>query len=639
VLRSLSIAAPRKSLLLLFLLAAPLWARDNAPSWTQVRSEHFTVVTNAGEKQGRRVADQFERMRWAFQTLFPKMQLDPAAPITVLAVKNARDFQAIEPADYLGKGKLQLAGYFLRTQEKNYILLRLDTQDEQHPYATVYHEYTHLELGDASEWMPLWLNEGLAEFFQNTELEEKTVRLGEPSRDDLLYLQQNRLIPLETLFRIDATSPYYHEEQKGSIFYAESWALTHMLETADAQNRTTRVVTYARLIADHEDPVSAAQQAFGDLKRLQQDLEGYTHRGAYAYFRLNTQPINEAAFQTTPLTAPQADALRADVLVRVNRTDEARAMIDAVLKADPGNVQAHETLGYVAFRDGKHGEAKKWYAQAVALDSQNYLAQYYFGALSLMDDDTSAPVEASLQKAMQLNPRFAPACDMLAGLYARRRQNLDKAYRLIVQAIQLEPANVQYRIHESSILMEQDRYDDAVRVLEAAQPAAKSPEAAEAIRLHLQQVRQFKAQVEEQKRRIAEFQSQPDRPTEITTEVTSTTGVQGQTLHTLTIPSKPPAVQHVAEKPHGPMLVARGVIHAVTCSYPSGIDLQLQTPTKKLTLYHTNWYQIDFSAGNFEPKGELHPCDELDGMKAKVTWFATSDKTADGQIVSIMMFK
>jgi hypothetical protein len=87
------------------------------------------------------------------------------------------------------------------------------------------------------------------------------------------------------------------------------------------------------------------------------------------------------------------------------------------------------------------------------------------------------------------------------------------------------------------------------------------------------------------------------------------------------------------------MLVARGVIHAVSCSYPAGIDLQLQSGTKKLALYNTNWYQIDFTAGNFEPKGELHPCDELEGMKVKVTYFATADKSADGQIVSIMMFK
>ncbi|HLJ76218.1 MAG TPA: tetratricopeptide repeat protein [Acidobacteriaceae bacterium] len=626
----------RTSLLLLLLLATPVWARDSAPAWIQVRSEHFTVVTDAGEKQGRRAADQFERMRWAFQALFPKMQVDPAAPITVLAVRNGKDLEALEPADYIGKGKLNLAGYFLHTQENNYILLRLDVQNEEHPYATVYHEYTHLELGDAIEWMPLWLNEGLAEFFQNTELEEKTIRLGEASREDLLYLQQNRLIPLETLFRVDPTSPYYHEEQKGSIFYAESWALTHMLETSDVQNHTTRVANYVRLVSQHEDPVTAAQQAFGDLKKLQQELDEYTRRGSYQYFRLNTQPLSEAAFQVTSLPQPQADALRADFLARIGRSQDAHALIDSVLKADPNNVQARETLGYVAFRDGKLDEAKKWYAEAVALDSHSYLAQYYFGALSLMNGDSSGPVEASLLKSIQLNPRFAPACDALASVYARRGDNLDKAYMLMLQAVQLEPANVQYRINEANVLMQQQRYDDAVRVLEAAQPAAKTPEAAGALRLHLQRIRQYRQQVEEAKQRNAEYASQPDVANRPTTIVA--TGINGQPLR-VTIPGKPPAVIHPTEKPHGPMLTARGVIQAVTCSAPTVIEFQLQSATKKVALYNNNYYDVDVTAGNFMPKGELHPCDELEGMKAKVTYFATADKTVDGQIVSIMMFK
>jgi len=33
-------------------------------------------------------------------------------------------------------------------------------------------------------------------------------------------LRQNKLLPLATLFTVDHTSPYYHEENKGSIFYA-----------------------------------------------------------------------------------------------------------------------------------------------------------------------------------------------------------------------------------------------------------------------------------------------------------------------------------------------------------------------------------------------------------------------------------
>jgi hypothetical protein len=162
----------------------------------EVSSPHFTVVTDAGEKQARHILENFERMRWMFQTLFPKSNVDPAAPIVVVATRNRKGFQALEPKEYLAKGQLDLAGYFLTTNEKNYVLLRLDA-DSEHPYATVYHEYTHRS---ADDWMPLWLNEGIAEFFQNTDFHDKQVLLGQPSPDDILYLRQNSLIPLATLF-------------------------------------------------------------------------------------------------------------------------------------------------------------------------------------------------------------------------------------------------------------------------------------------------------------------------------------------------------------------------------------------------------------------------------------------------------
>src|SRR2546430_5143523 len=58
----------------------------------------------------------------------------------------------------------------------------------EHPYASVYHEYTHLITGRAHEWLPLWLNEGWAEFYDNTEIKANEVLLGEPRTENVLLL-------------------------------------------------------------------------------------------------------------------------------------------------------------------------------------------------------------------------------------------------------------------------------------------------------------------------------------------------------------------------------------------------------------------------------------------------------------------
>lgn len=619
----------RQIALLLWLVLAAGSAGASSPTWVEVRSAHFTVVTDAGASEGRRTLDQFERMRLVFQTLFPKANVDPVAPIVVLAVKNRKEFQPLEPAVYLAKGNFTPAGYFLRASDKNYVLLRLDAEDEQHPYATIYHEYTHLQIGDAIEWMPLWLNEGLAEFFQNTDFDGNEARLGQASQDDLLYLQQNRPIPLETLFRVDANSPYYHEEQKGSVFYAESWALAHYLETTDIHNHTNHVGQYMELVSQHKDPVAAAQTAFGNLKQLQKTLEDYITQRQYTYFRMKLPPLNEGAFTATPLSEPEADAIRADCMAYIGRPADARALLAQVMAADPKNAQAYETMGYLAFREGNRAEARKWYAQAVTLDSQSYIAQYYFGALSVMDGETGPQVEASLRAAIRLNARFAPAYDALAAMYGRRRENLDEAHMLSLQAVQMEPGNVQYRIDSANILMEQQRYDDAVRVLEAAEAVAKSPQEVEVVQARLGLAQLYQGQMREAEKQKAAAQ---------TTAQSVVQPAQGSVASAVTS-SQAPEFEHPTEKPHGPTLVAKGVIHGVRCSYPAVIELQVAGAQGTVKLYNNNYYEIEYAAVNYQPPGEIDPCSDLEGAKAKVRYFATADKTVGGQIVGIEISK
>ena len=80
-------------------------------------------------------------------------------------------FQALEPSAYLAKGQIDLTGLFIGAPGKHFVLLRLDAEGE-HPFATVHHEYTHYLMRKA-DWLPLWLNEGMAEFYQNTDIRDK----------------------------------------------------------------------------------------------------------------------------------------------------------------------------------------------------------------------------------------------------------------------------------------------------------------------------------------------------------------------------------------------------------------------------------------------------------------------------------
>ena len=620
--------------LLLVVLTTPSPARDKAENWIEVRSPHFVVTTTTNEKQARKIADQFERMRSLFHVLFPKLKIDPSSPVIVLAVRGEKDFRALEPQEYLAKGSLRLGGLFLRAADKNYVLMDLDAEGE-HPYSVVYHEYTHLLLSKA-EWMPLWLNEGLAEFYENTDIDETDARLGQPSGEDIRLLRETRLLPLSVLFAVDFNSPYYHEDNKGSIFYAESWALTHYLRVKDFQQKTTRLQQYGDLLASGTDPLTAATTAFGDLKKLEIELNLYVQQRAFIGFKVKVPTeVDQASFKVDPLTAPQADALRADFLAYDRRTQDAQALLDHVLHDDPNNVQAHETKGFLAFQAGHLDEAKKWYQQAVELDSQSYLAHYYFAAMSMqgsLNDSDEKPVENSLRMAIKLNPSFAPPFDRLAVLLGRRHRDLDEAHMMGLTAVSLDPTNMAYRVNVASVLMAMGQGKNAVEVLRNAVKLAKTPQENEFINSALLNAQTFASAREEAAEELPDTKEADSDSESENSEKDQNSG---------SAKSADPNIPRLAHRdivPTGPHHFVTGVLKDVHCD-SSNMDLTVKIGAKTMSLHSDNYYRLQFTALGFQPSADLKPCTELEGRPAKVEYVESADKSQTARLLSVELHK
>jgi hypothetical protein len=133
--------------------------------WTEVKSPHFRVITDGGERDARNVAAEFEQMRYVFQTRFPGFRLDSAAPLTIVAARDLETARDLEPQVW--KHNDNLAGEFHHGWEKQFAVVRMDTWGAG-AHQVVYHEYTHSILHLNTHWLPLWLDEGLAEFYAYT---------------------------------------------------------------------------------------------------------------------------------------------------------------------------------------------------------------------------------------------------------------------------------------------------------------------------------------------------------------------------------------------------------------------------------------------------------------------------------------
>ena len=69
------------------------------------------------------------------------------------------------------------------------------------------------------------------------------------------------------------------------------------------------------------------------------------------------------------------------------------------------------------------------------------------------------------------------------------------------------------------------------------------------------------------------------------------------------------------------------------------IDFQLAGVKKTISLYSNNYYKLDFSALGYTPEGKLNPCSGIEGMKARVQYAESPDKTVDGQAVAVELRK
>jgi hypothetical protein len=147
--------------LVLAVSAAPAYAQ---PRWTLVRSETLTVI---GDHAGtvRDVATELEQFREVVGQLVGTRR-PPAVPTVVYVFNTRRVMEPYLPR-YNGR-PLEAAGLYASDIDVGRILMTSEYREQSTEIA--YHEYTHLLVGSSVRGMPVWLGEGLAEYFSTFRL-------------------------------------------------------------------------------------------------------------------------------------------------------------------------------------------------------------------------------------------------------------------------------------------------------------------------------------------------------------------------------------------------------------------------------------------------------------------------------------
>jgi tetratricopeptide (TPR) repeat protein len=437
-------------------LAVPAAPAPGSDAWVEVRSPAFTVVSDGSEKDAREVAWQFEQVRALLNKAWPWARLDLSRPVTILAVRNEGGLRALVPDFWEEKGSAHPAGLFLKAPDRNWVALRMDVAEvRQHdsvrnnPYLVIFHEYVHLALHANFRGVPPWLDEGLAEFWGNTIVERGTVYEGWPLPHHLETLRVQSPMPIAKLFAVTRSSPEYSEQKRVDLFYAQSWALAHYL-ILGADGRRGQINAFAQGLRQGRAESEAAREAFGDLDALGQELKSYARESKA--FRARPRDVSggvdAGSFKARSLPPAETLAVRALLHAARGRSADARALAQESLALEPGPA-AQEAIAISAIRRNQGDEALGALERAVASEGASDYAHFLY-AQALWRSAAGAKslerVEASLRKAVELNPSFAEAYAEIARVGMERGAPVDSLFPYAKRAIELEPEELEHRL-------------------------------------------------------------------------------------------------------------------------------------------------------------------------------------------------
>jgi TPR repeat protein len=433
------------------LAAAPLLAAP--PPWLEIKSPHFTVVTNDSERQARKVAWQFEQIRAAVQKIWPWAKIDTGRPFVVFAARDEATLKTLAPQYWEGK-RFRPTSFSAAGRDREFVALRTDVAEPDeigsNPYQTAYWSYVSAVFSRSfPQRLPHWYSRGMAEVLSNTIVREREVHVGRPMRGNLELMTQRPLIPFEEFLAADQRSHWLTQDGDISRFDAQAWALMHLLMFGDKGAYSELLNRYGGLLMKGVAHDAALKEAFGDMNPYSEKMRLYVTRALFSYAKvpLSTETRREA-YTVGPLSAAEAASLRGQLLVAMRRPVEARAAAAEAAKADRAHPGPAEIEAELLDAEGKRSEAKEAYALAVEAGSRRAHIHYRLAQLEWTPNAERALTErlaGTLEKARELEPESANTLSFLADVRIGLGQN-EEALRLATKAVEIEPAESYHRV-------------------------------------------------------------------------------------------------------------------------------------------------------------------------------------------------
>ena len=372
----------------LAMLAAVLLPSSAHAEWFEASSAHFVVYADDSERDVRKFSEQLERFHAAMEIItgLEVQQPSPSNRVTVYMVSSQRQIARLA-------GSRNVGGFYIpRAGRSAAFVPRVEVRTGQPDYSMIalLHEYAHhFLLSNSSFPSPRWFGEGGAEFFASTEFAaDGGLGIGMPAQHrgwELAAAHNVRAINL-------VDSAYRSRSDGNDSFYGKSWLLYHYL--IFTPERRGQMRGYLAAMARGMSSLEAAEATFGDLGKLERDLQKYLDQRTMLSMRFRPDQLDIAPITVRRLSAGEGEMMHVRIISKrgVDREEalellddarevaarypddpavltalaeaeydaghdaEAIAAADAALARDPGQENAYVQKGYALFHQAAGAE-------------------------------------------------------------------------------------------------------------------------------------------------------------------------------------------------------------------------------------------------------------------------------------------
>jgi tetratricopeptide (TPR) repeat protein len=407
--------------LLLALCAPPAPA-----AWLRLTTPNFELFTDAGDQQGRQAMIRLERIRSVFGGASGVKPVP--RPVRVFVFKSEREFRAFRPSE-------SATGFFQGGPDRNYIAMHGATGET---LRGIHHEYVHMVLNHSAAALPQWFEEGLAEFYSTIDKRGEDVLIGSPVDNHIRTLLLSQWIDARTFIGVTKRSPLYNERDTAGLFYAQSWAMVHMLNMSSPYRRM--LPRFAELLDKGYPPDLAFQQAFHVTpQNALDDCKSYVRAKRFTVAQVFHGPDAPVEIGVEPVPDSDAALVRLDLLLALGRDEEAAKRIDAL--RDSGVLDSADGLlarALLALHRNRKTEAETLLEQARTKGSRRAEAWFESAMLARERGAPRDEVRSLLGETVGRNPKHAEA-QFLLGLMESQDGRHREAIAPLEQAAAILP--------------------------------------------------------------------------------------------------------------------------------------------------------------------------------------------------------